>query len=128
MKYIIIILVCLATIKANGQGINSTKDSVQFLQPLQVCGSRAMTPTTQPITRTTIICTCGWHTNCGVYSGWRMMPGAGTRNLNYLINFVAKNTSIGFEPPHINGARADGNAVFINGIRMESITFLDLCP
>ena len=43
---------------------------------------------------------------------------AGTRNLNYYINFASKNTSIGYDEPHINGANTDGSAIFIDGVRM----------
>ncbi|MDZ4758288.1 MAG: hypothetical protein SGJ10_09135 [Bacteroidota bacterium] len=129
MKNTIIIFIYLLAFTANAQTKKSEKDSVEFLPAIRVCciiNKQALKHAEN--NACSLMRMCGGSSNCG---GWRyrsFFENAGTRNLNYIINFAAKNASMGFDAPQINGARADGNALFINGIRMENNTSIILIP
>ncbi|MDZ4758289.1 MAG: hypothetical protein SGJ10_09140 [Bacteroidota bacterium] len=116
MKSLIIILACLVTVGAHAKSGDSTSNNVEPLVPLKPNYSfnisnikvANLSPPYSPI----------------FYPRYfRFMPGVGTRNMNYMVNFAAKNTSIGYDEPSINGAAADGNAIFIDGVRLYDNSF-----
>ncbi len=99
---------------------DSTNDSVELLPTLHIATSnKTITYLYHPIPDRFDKRSDGFSSRYYYYHFHRdLLTLAGTRNLNYYINFSAKSSSIGFEDPHFRGARADGNAVFIDGVRM----------
>jgi len=122
MRNLIILFAHLVAGGAYATTNNSTTNSLELLPSIHISKSplvsNNMTIIKKIDCRIIAISFYKYHSN-------HFFVGAGTRNLNYIRNFAAKNTSIGFDEPHINGANADGNVIFIDGVRMLPSSFTE---